>query len=302
MPEILHRVVVTGATGFVGRALASRLGASVDTLHFGAPDWRLQLKAANLEGATIFHLAGRVHVTGSANEAAFLEDNEGKTRALGEAAAREGARRIVFLSTIKVHGEESPGRPFNEDDPPAPQDAYARSKLAAEQALTMALRGSGVGATIVRSPLVYGADARANLASLLRLADTPWPLPFAALAAERSFVHVDDLIRLLVDCAQRPESAGRTYIAAHRRGVSGAQVVTLMRRALGRAPRLFAVAPAAIEAAAALLGQRAKALRLTRALLGDPSAAERELGWIAKVPIEQAVEDLVRDYRARVSH
>ncbi len=297
MPEPLHRVVVTGATGFVGRVLCARLSASVDTLRFGAPDWKECLDATNLQGATIFHLAARVHAPG-AHAALFQADNADKAHALALAAAREGARRLVFLSSIKVHGEESPGRPFSEADAPRPQDPYARSKWAAEQALTQVSASTGLPVVIVRSPLVHGPGARANLAALLRLADTPWPLPFASLAALRSFVQVDDLARLLIACAESPHASGRTYIGAHARGVSTADLVRGMRAALGRPARLFPVPAKAIETAAAVFGQGDKARRLTRGLEGDPSAAERELGWVAAVPMDQAIGEMVRDYRA----
>ena len=291
-------MVVTGATGFVGRALCARLAASVDTLRMGAPDWSERLAAAHLEGATVFHLAARVHAPGS-DGAAFVADNVDKTRALANAAVREGARRVVFLSSVKVYGEESPGRPLTEADPTHPADAYARSKLAAEQALTTITGPANLPLTIVRAPLVFGPDARANLLDLLRLADTPWPLPFASLTKPRSFVQVDDLARLLVACAEHPAAAGRTYLAAHAVPFSSALLVTHARRALGRPARLFYLPPGLIEAAAALAARGDQARRLTRELQVDPSAAQRELGWVARVSIEQAIEEMVRDYRTR---
>ena len=298
MLEPLHRVVVTGASGFVGRALCARLPASVDTLSFGAADWRTRLDGAHLEGATVFHLAARVHSRG-AQESEFVADNVEKTRALAESAAREGARRFVFLSTAKVYGEESGARPFRVGDAPAPQDAYARSKVAAEEALGEISREARLPVTTVRAPLVYGASARANLEALLRLADTPLPLPFAALTAQRSFVHVDDLVRLLLECAQQPQAAGRTYNAAHAEGFSTANLVASMRAHLGRARRLYALPAATIETLSALVGQRERALRLTRPLVIDAEDTHRELRWTARVPIDQAIEELVRDFRAR---
>jgi len=293
------RAVVTGSSGFVGRALCARL-ASVDRVSFASRDWKARLDNAALDGATVFHLAARVHA--AADENAFFADNVDKTRALAQAAAREGARRFVFVSSIKVHGEESPGRALREDDAPAPADAYGRSKLAAEQALRETARETGLEIVIVRPPLVYGAGARANLEALVRLCDTPWPLPFAALHARRSFVHVEDLARLLVDCAEQPEAAGKTFFAAHVEGVSTFMLVQLMRRALGRPERTFSMPPPMLEAAAAALGQGARARRLTRALIADPEAARRELRWSARVPIDQAIEEVVRDYRARHPH
>lgn len=298
MSSPLSRVVITGASGFVGSALRTRSSSSIDALSLGASNWEARIAAANLEGATIFHLAGRAHAF-DGDESAFHRDNADKTGALAQAAVREGARRIVFLSTLKVYGEQSGARPFAPEDPTAPEDAYARSKLAAEEALTQVAHESALEVTIVRSPLVYGPGARANLATLLRLADSPWPLPFASLTAPRSFVHVDDLARLLVAAAESPAAKGKTYIAAHRQGATTGRVVASMRRQLGRPERLWPMSPAMLEGLSTVIGQRARALRLTRPLLGDPAAAERELGWSARVSIDDAVEELVRDYRAR---
>jgi nucleoside-diphosphate-sugar epimerase len=291
MAEPLHRVLLTGASGFVGRALRSRLAASVDAFSFGSGDWRARLDAAPLAHAAVIHLAARAHSAGT--EAQFHDDNVEKTRALAEAALRAGARRFVFLSSLKVHGEDSGARAFGRDDPLDPRDAYARSKAAAEQAL-MDVASRGLPVAIVRSPLVYGPGARANLGALLRIARSPWPLPFASLDAPRSFVHVEDLAELLVLAASRPEAIGKRYIAAHRDGASVREVVTLMRRALGRGANLWPIPPRAIETLGAWIGQGEKARRLTRPLLGDPSAAEGELGWRARVTIGEAVEDLVR--------
>lgn len=297
MIEPIDRVVITGASGFVGCVLAARLPSSSRAISFASDDWAARLQETDLAGATIFHLAARAH--GPGNDAAFTRDNTDKTRALAQAAAAAGARRLVFLSTIKVNGEETSSRPFKPDDKPAPEDAYARSKWAAERALHEVAQLETV---IVRPALVYGPRARANLAALLRLADSAAPLPFASLDARRSFVHVDDLADLLLACASHPAAAQKTYIAAHPQGVSTAQVMTLMRKALGRPLRLFPMPASAIEAASALIGQAGKARRLTRPLLGDPSSALRELQWSPRVPIEDAVEEMVGEYRARRKH
>ena len=297
----MERTIVTGAGGFVGRALAAALPRGHEALSLGTPGWEARLRAAPFAGATIFHLAARVHDPRGRDEQAFHHDNVEKSRRLAEEAARRGARRLVFLSSIKVYGDESPGRPLRVDDVPAPRDAYARSKLAAEQALARVAAETGLAVTVVRSPLVYGAGAGGNLASLLRLADTPWPLPFAALAGRRSFVHVDDLARLLVACGEHDSAAGRTYIAAHPESITTPAVVALLRRALSRPARMFAVPPALFEAAAASLGQGARARRLSRSLEADPSAAEQALGWIARTGIAEATEEMARAWRAGAS-
>jgi nucleoside-diphosphate-sugar epimerase len=149
---------------------------------------------------------------------------------------------------------------------------------------------------IVRSPLVYGKGARGNLMSLLRLADCAWPLPFASLVAPRSFIHVDDLAELLRACALRPQAAGRIYLPAHRKPACTRDLVAALRRALGRPRRLFAMPPVAIEALGTAVGQRARVLRMTRALEVDPSAAERDLEWSARRGLEVAAADLVEGY------
>ncbi|MGZ5583281.1 MAG: NAD-dependent epimerase/dehydratase family protein [Usitatibacter sp.] len=292
------RAVITGATGFVGRALAARLAGSVVAVGMGRADWREQLEATSFKGAVVFHLAARVHRDGAQDEAQFMADNAEKTRVLAEAAARQRARRFVFLSTIKVNGEETTDRPFRADDPPAPRDAYARSKLAAEQALARIAAAANLEVSIVRSPLVYGPDVRGNLRSLIRLADRAWPLPFGALGNRRSFIHVDDLAMLLMECAVHPQAPGRTYLAAHPQSISTRDLVSSMRRALGRPERLISVPAPLLEAAAALAGQGGRVRRLTRSLEIDASAAERDLGWSAAVAPAQAIEEMVRAYRA----
>jgi UDP-glucose 4-epimerase len=293
MPVLLERSLVSGAGGFVGAALVAHLSVTQARLRMGAPDWMEQLESTDFRGTTVFHLAARVHADDD-DAPAFLRDNVDKTLALARAAAKGGARRFVFLSSVKVNGEESPGRPFNRADPPRPLDAYARSKAKAEEALAGV---GGLDIVIVRSPLVYGAGVKGNLLMLLRLADSPWPLPFGALDNRRSFVHVDDLARLLIDCATHADAVGRTYFAAHERSVSTRELVTAMRAALSRPPRLVSVPPGALEAAAALAGQRERARRLTRSLEVDSSDAARELGWTAQIGFGTAVEDMTQAYR-----
>ena len=201
--------MISGASGFVGRSLVSLVEGAIVQVHLGEPDWMDQVRAADYSGATVFHLAARVHGQEPDTEAAYWHDNVVKTRAFAQAAASGGARRFVFLSTVKVNGEETRLRPFRGDDVPAPEDSYGRTKWAAEKSLA---QGSGMEFAIVRSPLVYGAGVKGNLLALLRLADSAMPLPFAAVENRRSFIHVDDLARLLVECGTHPGAAGRVFM------------------------------------------------------------------------------------------
>ena len=293
MPVLFERALVSGAGGFVGSALVAHLEVSQSRLRLGAPDWMEQLESTDFSGATVFHLAARVHADDD-DDPAFLRDNVHKTLEFARAARRGGARRFVFLSSVKVNGEESPGRPFVRSDPPQPQDAYARSKQQAEAALATV---DGLDWVVVRSPLVYGANVKGNLLSLLRLADSPWPLPFGALDNRRSFVHVDDLARLLIDAASNDGAVGRTYLAAHHDSISTRALVSTMRGAMSRPARLISVPAGVLEGAAALAGQEQRMQRLTRSLQVDPGDAERELGWTAQIGFGNALEDMVRAYR-----
>lgn len=292
-PERVERALISGATGFVGRALVAHLEASATRLRFSEDDWLEQLRAADFRGATIFHLAARVHEEIAGSDESYIRDNVEKTRALAFAAANGGARRLVFLSSVKVNGEESKLRPFRPGDAPAPEDAYGRSKALAEEALR---KIPGLEIAIVRAPLVYGAGVKGNLLSLLRLADTSWPLPFGAIRNRRSFVHVDDLARLLIDCALHPQAAGGTFFAAHWQSVSTPQLVTSIRSHLRRPARLAHISPPLLEAAAALAGQRPRMRRLTRSLEVDVSDTTAQLGWTAQIGLETSVEDMVRAY------
>jgi nucleoside-diphosphate-sugar epimerase len=288
------KAIVSGARGFVGRSLVPHLDAAPAQLHLSEDDWLEHIRTADYSGATVFHLAAKVHGSGVDTEAAFVRDNVDKTVALAQAAADGGARRFVFLSSVKVNGEETPGRPFRALDPPAPEDSYGRTKWQAEQALAQI---NGLEVAIVRSPLVYGPGVKGNLLSLMRLADSSLPLPFAALHNRRSFVHVDDLARLLVDCAVSPDAAGGTFMAAHADCTSTASLVTALRGFLDRPARLFTMPPALLEGLAGVAAMRASMRRLTRSLEVDVSETHRALGWVAQVPFDTSVEDMVRAYR-----
>jgi nucleoside-diphosphate-sugar epimerase len=202
------------------------------------------------------------------------------------------------MSTVKVHGEETTGRPYAPDDAPAPQDAYARSKLAAERVLGQVAGAGGLEWSVVRAPLVFGAAAKGNLESLLRIADTPWPLPLAGIDNRRSFVHAADLARLLLACAEQGAATGRTFLAAHPQPFSTPELVASLRLALDRPRRMFGVPPRALEGVASLLGRGERMRRLTRSLEVDASLARDILGWKPAIGLEDAVAEMARAWRS----
>ena len=266
-------------------------------LSLGADDWEERVRAAPFEGRIVFHLAARVHAPHECDETAFARDNVDKTVRLAREASRRGARRFIFVSSSKVYGDESHGRPFAVGDPLAPGDAYSRSKRDAEEALAREGGESGLAMIVVRPPLVMGAGARANVESAMRLADSGWPLPFATIANRRSFVHVSDLARLLLRCATGATERG-TFDAAHAVPMSTPALFAALRRHLVRAPRLFAMPPEALERAASLAGMGSPIRRLTRSLEVDPAATERTLAWSAFVGLDEAAAEMARAWRA----
>lgn len=296
------RVLVTGADGFVGRAVcaalaehghrvvaASRAGTAVA----GAGETRLLGDLGALRNAdavvadvdAVVHLAGRAHVmTEGADDPAaeYRRINVDGTCRLAEAAARNGVVRFAFLSSIKVNGEATADRPFTENDVPAPQDPYARSKWEAELGLAEIAARDGLQTVVLRAPLVYGPGVKANFLSLLRLCDSGLPLPLGGIVRNRrSLIYVGNLadaLRCVVDHAAAP---GNTFFVSDGIPVSTAALVRGLRTALGRPERLVPVPPRLLRLALSLAGRRAMADRLVGSLAIDAGRIRRVVGWRA---------------------
>ena len=286
-PLSVSRPLVTGASGFVGAALVGKLG-SCAKLSMARDDWRVAAGAIDFRGATVIHLAARVHDPGAVAEA-YGPDNVEKTRAIAEMAAAGGAERFVFASTVKVFGEESTSRPLREHDEARPEDAYGKSKWRAEQALHEVAARTGLPVVVLRIPLTYGPGVAGNFAALVRLADTGWWLPLAAIPNRRSLVHIDDLVEALIVAASHPDAPGRTLLAAHPDPVSTPRLVGAIRTALARPRRLFAMPPALLEAGASVVGQGARMRRLARSLEVDSAPFMRDLAWRPRVGLEEGL-------------
>ena len=296
------RVLVTGATGFVGSALCGQLRAAGHTViaavrrSSGLPDevaigemssstnWRTGLAGCD----TVIHLAARVHVMNDTAQdplALYRATNTEATLNLARQAAQAGVKRFVFISTVKVNGEGR-GAAYRETDVPAPEDAYAISKWEAEQGLQRIARETGLEVVILRPPLVYGPGVKANFLRLMKTIQRGWPLPLGAIHNRRSLLYLGNFVDAIRLCVEHPAAAGQTFLLDDGQAVSTPELIRAVARAMGRPPRLLAVPVGVLAFVGALLGKRAAVTRLTGSLHVDGSAIRSRLGWTPPYSME----------------
>lgn len=299
-------VLITGATGFVGRTLCRALG---DEGHRVAVATRVPLALPGVEEHRIGDLAtfadwsgllervrpeAIVHaaalVGGARAEKRLRRVNAVATETLARQAAEGGVRRFVFLSTLKVHGERTePGAPFVAASPLRPEDAYARSKAEAERRLLESAAGTSLEPVILRPPLVYGPGVGGNFSALVRAVAGGIPLPFAAVDNRRSLVHVDNLVDLIALCLHHHEAAGRAFLVGDGEDLSTPELLRAIGRALGRRARLFALSPRRLERMLLLVGAEGVHRRLCLSLQADIGDAAAGLGWRPPLGVHEGI-------------
>lgn len=296
------RMLITGANGFVGRALCIHLAASSHAVCSavralsGLPeevvvgsinkntDWRAALAGCN----AVIHLAARVHIMNDTEQdplALYRATNTEATLNLARQAAQSGVKRFVFISTIKVNGE---GRdaPYREIDEPSPEDAYAISKWEAEQGLQRIAQETGLEIVILRPPLVYGPGVKANFLRLMRTVASGWPLPLGGIHNKRSLLYLGNFVDAIQLCLEHPDAAGQTFLLDDGQAVSTPELIRAVAQAMGRPARMLAVPVVALEWVGILLGKRAAVTRLTGSLYVDGAAIRTRLGWAPPFSME----------------
>ena len=290
------RVLVTGASGFIGRALVADLAAAgrpvraamrqpadvfartvevVAVSDLTRPvEWRALLKGVE----TVVHLAGIAHAGPGIAAETYDRVNRLATAELAAAAQSIGIRRLIFASSIRAQSGPVAPHVLQETDPPRPTDAYGRSKLAAEEAL----RASSVPFTILRPVLVYGTGVKGNLASLARVARGPWPLPFGRFTNRRSLLARQNLIGAIHFALENPGTAGETYLVADPEPVSLAEMIAALRAGQGRRPGLLPVPVWPIGLALKAAGEGEIWARLGGELRVNPDKLLRA-GWTPSV-------------------
>lgn len=315
-----QNILVTGANGFIGRPLCAQLllngccvracvrSAALTGLPAGVQataiasigagtDWSAALAGIDI----VIHLAARVHVMDETAQdllAAYRSVNVAGTENLARQAAAAGVRRLVFLSSVKVHGEES-DTPYTEENQPAPQDPYGVSKREAEEILHTIAAETGLEVVIIRPPLVYGPGVKANFLDLLKIVERGIPLPLAGLNNARSLIGLGNLIDAIMTCAAHPRAAGETFLVSDNEVVSTPQLIRQLAMALDRPARLFPFPLSLLRLAGKLTGKSKVIDRLSGSLVVDNGKMRRKLGWQPPFNLAEGIATTVTWYKDR---
>ncbi len=310
----LRRILVTGAAGFIGRALCARLLAdgflvrgvvrelsrsvgvsqSTEIVPIGSigpdTDWTDVICGVD----SVIHLAARVHImqdTAMDPLQEFRRVNLHGTERLARQAAQAGVKRFVFMSTIGVNGSTSGSRAFNESDDLSPHNPYSVSKLEAERGLREISAKTGMEVVVVRAPLVYGPGNPGNFLSLLRIIAKGVPLPLASVCNLKSFLYVDNLADALVCCATHPNAAGQTYLVSDGEDVSTPELIKRVAAALGKPVRLLPFPPELMRIAGKVIGKGPAVERLLGSLTADIGKIKHELGWKPPYTMDEGLKE-----------
>lgn len=300
-------LALTGATGFIGQHLLSELprrGHRLRVLLRHPSSVPMQCASAvigdlarprnmsaALEGVdAVIHSAGFTQGMSGIPEDDYRVLNTEATINLARAARRAGAKRFIFLSSIRAQSGPTADTVLTEADDPNPTDAYGRSKLAAERGL----KDLDVDWVSLRAALVYGPGARGNIAQLMRLARSPFPLPLRSLDARRSLLALENLSAAIETVLKAPGTLRRPFIAADAGALTVAEMIAAMRNGLGRRRRVFPMSPVLLEFVLRLMGQREIYRRMSGSLVADPSALIA-LGWTPRVTTSDELSRLMQD-------
>jgi nucleoside-diphosphate-sugar epimerase len=304
-------ILLTGATGFVGLSVLANLGEhrvvtlGRTTVHSSNRHFRVEMDKNSdysdcLTGVDcIIHCAARVHIIQD-HSAKSLEEfrrtNVDATLNLARQAAQAGVKRFIFISSIKVNGEQTlDGRPFEADDTPAPQDAYGISKYEAEEGLLKLAKQSSMEVVIIRPPLVYGPNVKGNFASVIAWLKKGIPMPFGAIDNKRSLLAVDNLVSFILLCSdlkKSPNAANKVFLLSDGDDVSTTTLLRKVAKAYGTRSCLLPVPVLLMRLAAKVIGKSDFADRLFGDLQVDSSKARELLGWKPTVTMDEQLKKM----------
>lgn len=309
----MAKLLLTGATGFVGAALlrtlvqvrayevraltrsdAAKLACPIEQVAVTS-DWRTaDFGRALLDVSVLVHLAARVHVMQDAASdpmAAFRAVNVDATLNLAKQAAAAGVKRFVFISSVKVNGEATQlSAPFLADAVAAPKDAYGISKMEAEQGLRQIAAQTGLEVVIIRPPLVYGPGVKGNFAALMRALQRGLPLPLQSVRNQRSLVGLENLVDFIMACTSHPAAANQTFLVSDGEDLATPDLIRKMAEIACMPARLWSLPVWALHTGARLLGKGAAVERLCGNLQVDISKAKTLLGWTPPMSVDEGLK------------
>jgi nucleoside-diphosphate-sugar epimerase len=246
----------------------------------------------------VIHLAAHVHITSekSSNRHSYFDVNRDATLRLARAAANAGVIRFVFLSTVKVHGEQTAERPFSEKSPFCPTDDYASSKAEAEIGLRELSQETGLEVISIRPPLVYGPQVKANFLTLLSLIKRSIPLPLAAVNNRRSMVYLENLVDAVVTCLTHPNAANKAFLVSDGHDISTPDLIQAIAKEMGTSPKLWRIPEYLLIGISSILGKGDTIRRLTSSLQVDSSRIRQILNWRPPYSFEEGIRKTVRWY------
>jgi len=316
----VHSILVTGANGFIGTALTHKLcekgydvrgivrskertlnrNSRLEIFAVGEinsdTNWGDALKGIDV----VIHLASRAHklIDASVNLLAeYRIVNADGTQRLAEMSAGAGARRLIFISTVKVNGEKTGKHQFTERDTPSPHDDYSTSKWEAEQALHNISDAAGLEIVILRSPLVYGQGVKANFLRLLDMVNRNIPLPLSMVSNKRSMIYIGNLVDAIIRCIEHPDAVNKTFLVSDGQDVSTPDLIRMLAGAMGKKARLFPFPVSLLKIIGKVLGKTAEVERLTGSLQIDTANIRDILGWKPPFTMEEGIYETVRWYR-----
>lgn len=310
-------ILITGATGFVGKQLIKKLtdknhtvsvavrsrnqqlDDSIPQFNLGELSNKQNWSSALTDIDVVIHLAARVHIMDETTADplnAFRTANTEATLNLAHQSEKNGVKRFVFISTIKVNGESTDGRaPFEADELCKPQDPYAISKYEAEQGLMQIAQQSNMEVVIIRPPLIYGPGVKGNFANMIKWLDINIPLPFGAVNNQRSLLALDNLISFILLCSEHSQAANQIFVIADGEDVSTKDLLNKTATAMHKKAWLLPVPISWMEVGAKLIGKEMLAVRLFGSLQVDISKACKVLGWKPVVTMDQQLAKMITE-------
>ena len=322
----MEKILVSGSSGFIGKNLCReliKLNRSVvgtvrnldsienennfekfiiDNISLST-EWKNALK----DVSCIIHCAGKAHIMNGDNKKDFYHSvNTEGTIGLAKQAADIGVKRFIFLSSVKVNGENTEeifldkaekkktNKIFKNDDIPNPQDFYAKSKLEAEKELWEISKKTGLEVIVIRLPLVYGVGVKGNMLKLIKLINSGIPLPFSLVKNKRSLISIENLVDILIKCIDHPNVAGKTFLVSDSEDLSTTDLLKYIGSAMGVSVRLFPFPIFLLKLLSTFIGRQREMDRLLLSLQVDSSDIKKTLNWIAPLSVKEGIRKMVK--------